>query len=233
MLEYFFWTTPNGYKPLLMLEELGLPYQITPVNISEGDQFKPEFLKISPNNRIPALVDHAPASSKTPIALFESGAILVYLAEKSQRFMPEDHLTKADVLQWLFWQVGGLGPMSGQSLHFTHYAPEKIEYAKNRYFGETSRLFKVLDTQLSQRRFIANEYSIADMASYPWIHKFEQLEIDLSNFLHLKRWYDEIGERPATVRAYEKGAEINSVPTINPNSIRYLLGQSADTHSVN
>ena len=169
MIDLHYWTTPNGHKVTIFLEESGLPYRIVPVNISKGDQFKPEFLAISPNNRIPAIVDHAPKDGGRPISVFESGAILLYLAEKTGKFLNNESRRKVEVMQWLFWQMGGLGPMAGQNHHFSQYAPKKIPYAIDRYVKETNRLYGVLNNRLTDRAFLAGEYSIADMASYPWI----------------------------------------------------------------
>ncbi len=229
MIDFYFWTTPNGYKVLQFLQESGLAYRIVPVNISAGEQFEQNFLKISPNNKIPAIVDHAPLQGDDPITLFESGAILLYLAEKAGRFIPRNEAARAQVLQWLFWQMGGLGPMAGQSLHFSQYAPERLPYAITRYHQETGRLFKVLDTQLAGRDFIAGEFSIADMASYPWVHIHGRLQQPLEDYPNLKRWYQRIQNRPATLRAYDIGAEVNTVPTVTEKSKEFLLGQSATT----
>ncbi len=186
MIDFYFWTTPNGYKVLMFLEETGIPYRTVPVNISKGEQFEPEFLQISPNNKMPAIIDNSPAEPGLPISLFESGAILLYLAEKAGRFQPKDTAGRAEVLQWLFWQMAGLGPMLGQNLHFGQYAPEKIPYAIDRYANETGRLFKVLDKRLKDREFIADDYSIADMASYPWVFKHPYLQLQLEDFPNLK-----------------------------------------------
>jgi GSH-dependent disulfide-bond oxidoreductase len=169
MIDLYYWTTPNGHKITMFLEEAGLPYKIVPVNISKGEQFEPAFLDISPNNRMPAIVDHAPVGQKAPISVFESGAILLYLAEKSGKFTPKDLPGRVEVLQWLFWQMGGLGPMAGQNHHFSQYAPEKIPYAIDRYVRETARLYAVLNKRLADREFVAGDYSIADMAAYPWV----------------------------------------------------------------
>ena len=177
---------------MTFLVETCIPYRLFPINISKGDQFKSEFLKISPNNKIPAIVDHDPIKGNESIAIFESGAILLYLAEKTGRFILDDIKGRAEVLQWLFWQMGGLGPMAGQNFHFAHYAPEKISYAINRYVDETARLFKVMDKQLADREYLAGEYSIADMASYPWVAMYKKLKQDLSDFPNLKRWYEQI-----------------------------------------
>lgn len=227
MIDFYFWTTPNGYKPMLFLEETGLPYNVKPVNISKGEQFKPEFLEISPNNRIPAIVDHEPQDGGAPISIFESGAILLYLAERTGRFLPAELAGRTEVLQWLFWQMGGLGPMLGQNLHFSAYAPEKIPYAIERYGKETARLFCVLNERLGDREFVAGGYSIADMASYPWVRRLERERRGLDDFPHLKRWYEAISARPATVSAYQKGKAINTTPTITEESKAILFGQDA------
>ncbi len=214
MIDFYFWTTPNGYKVLMFLEETGIPYRIVPVNISMGEQFEPEFLRISPNNKMPAIIDHSPGETGASLSLFESGAILLYLAEKSGLFLPAGISEHAKVLQWLFWQMGGLGPMLGQNLHFAQYAPEKIPYAIDRYVNETSRLFKVMDKRLADREFIAGDFSIADMASYPWVFKYPYLQLGLEDFPNLKRWFETIEQRPAVARAYEIGASINTTPTV-------------------
>ena len=203
MIDLYYWGTPNGHKITLFLEEAGLDYRAHPIDISKGEQFAPDFLKISPNNRIPAIVDNDPAGGGAPLSLFESGAILLYLAEKTGRFLPADLAGRAEVLQWLFWQVGGLGPMAGQNHHFGTFAPEKIPYAIERYVKETARLYGVLDKRLADRAFVAGEeYSIADMATYPWIVPYERQSQDLDDFPHLKRWFEAIAARPATARAY-------------------------------
>lgn len=230
MYDVYFWTTPNGYKVLMFAEEAGLDYTIKPVNIGRGEQFEPEFLKISPNNRMPALVDHAPADGGEPLSVFESGAILLYLADKTGRFIPQDLRGRVRALEWLFWQMGGLGPMAGQNHHFAHYAPEKIPYAIERYVGETARLYAVLDKQLRGRDYIAGEYSIADMASYPWIVSHERQGQDLNDFPDLKAWFERIRARPATVRAYEKGQAVNpSKATVDDESRKFLFGQGRHT----
>src|SRR5258706_9014554 len=198
MIDFYYWPTPNGFKITIMLEECGVPYKIVPVNIGTGEQFKPDFLKISPNNRMPAIVDHEPPGGGEPVSVFESGAILQYLAEKTGKFLPKDLRGKYEVLQWLFWQMGGLGPMAGQNHHFGQYAPEKIPYAIERYVKETNRLYGVLDKRLADRPFILGDYSIADMASYPWVVPYERQGQNLDDFPHLKRWVNEIAERPAT-----------------------------------
>ena len=227
MIDFYYWTTPNGHKVTMFLEEAGLGYKIIPVNISVGDQFKSEFLAVAPNNRIPAIVDHAPAGGGGPIPIFESGAILLYLAEKTGKFIPDDVSGRADVLQWLFWQMGGLGPMAGQNHHFKQYAPEKLPYAIERYVNETNRLYGVLNKRLSDRAFVAGSYSIADMASYPWIVPHERQGQDLDDFPHLKRWYQEIAARAATVRAYARSREVNTQPTVTEEARKILFGQTA------
>jgi GSH-dependent disulfide-bond oxidoreductase len=227
MIDLYYWTTPNGHKVAMFLEETGLPYKIVPVQIGAGDQFKPEFLAISPNNRIPAIVDHEPKDGGAPVSVFESGAILLYLAEKTGRFIPADLRGRADVLQWLFWQMGGLGPMAGQNHHFSQYAPEKLSYAIDRYVNETNRLYGVLNKRLADRPFVAGDYSIADMAAYPWIVPHERQGQKLEDFPHLKRWFEEIKARPATVRAYDRAKEINTQPTMSEDARKVLFGQTA------
>jgi GST-like protein len=210
MIDLYYWTTPNGHKISIFLEEAGLPYDVHPINISQNDQFKPEFLKISPNNKIPAIVDHEPADGGAPLSLFESGAILLYLAEKTGQFLPKDLRGRQLALQWLFWQMGGLGPMAGQNHHFSQFAPEKIPYAIKRYIDETARLYGVLDKQLADHDFVAgSEYSIADMAIYPWIvsHKWQSQKLE--DFPNVLRWFNHIKDRPATVKAYALAARIN------------------------
>src|SRR5271163_314112 len=227
MIDLYYWTTPNGHKITIFLEETGLPYRIMPVNISTGEQFKPEFLRVSPNNRIPAIVDGDPAGGGKLVAIFESGAILQYLAEKTGKFLPEDLHGRTEVMQWLFWQMGGLGPMAGQNHHFGHYAPEKIPYAIERYVKETNRLYGVLDNRLADHEFIAGRYSIADMATYPWVVPYERQGQKLEDFPHLKRWFVAIGERPAAQRAYARAPEINTAPTVSEESKKILFGQTA------
>ena len=229
MIDLYYWPTPNGHKVTVFLEETGMPYTLVPVNIGTGEQFKPEFLTISPNNRIPAIIDRAPRERGAPISVFESGAILLYLADKSERFIPNESRGRVEVLQWLFWQVAGLGPMLGQNHHFSRYAPEKIPYAIDRYVNETNRLYGVLNKRLADRPFIAGAYSIADMAAYPWIVPHEAQGQNLGDFPNLQRWFDAIKNRPATVRAYERGAAINANPTVNEESRKILFGQTART----
>ncbi|WNL46257.1 glutathione S-transferase N-terminal domain-containing protein [Dyella sp. BiH032] len=230
MIHLHYWPTPNGHKVTLFLEEAGLPYEIKPVNIGKGDQFQPAFLAISPNNRMPAIVDTAPADGGEPLSVFESGAILQYLAEKTGRFLPADTRERFKVLQWLFWQVGGLGPMLGQNHHFNRYAPEKIPYAINRYVNETRRLYGVLDKQLDGRAFIAGkDYTIADMACYPWIVPHEAQGMSLDEFPHLKAWFQAIHARPATKKAYEIGESIKDRFDLvtDEEARKVLFGQGA------
>lgn len=229
MIDLHYWPTPNGHKITIFLEETGMPYRIVPVNIGAGEQFQPEFLKISPNNRMPAIVDTEPASGKEPVAVFESGAILLYLAEKTGKFLSGELRERFDALQWLFWQMGGLGPMAGQNHHFTQYAPEKLPYAIERYVNETSRLYAVLDKRLADREFVAGDYSIADMAAYPWIVPYERQKQNLDDFPNLKRWFEAIRARPAVMRAYEKGKTQSVKPVIDAESRKILFGQSAKT----
>ncbi|WP_293663022.1 glutathione S-transferase N-terminal domain-containing protein [Rhodoferax sp. OV413] len=229
MIDLYYWATPNGHKVTLFLEEAGIPYQLHPVHIGRGEQFKPEFLAIAPNNRIPAIVDNAPADGGAPLSLFESGAILQYLAEKIGRFMPQDLRGRTMVLQWLNWQMGGLGPMAGQNHHFTQYAPEKVPYAIERYVKETSRLYGVLNKHLSDGRdFIAGDYSIADMACYPWIVPYERQSQKLEDFPHLAAWFARIAARPATVKAYAIAQAVQN-PGIDDEAKKILFGQDAKT----
>jgi GSH-dependent disulfide-bond oxidoreductase len=236
MIDLHYWTTPNGHKITIYLEEIGLPYRVIPVNIGKGDQFAPDFLKVAPNNRIPAIVDHAPADGGAPIPVFESGAILLYLADKTRSLIPQDLRGRTEALEWLFWQTAGLGPMAGQNGHFNHAAPEKIPYAIDRYERETARLFAVLDKRLSDRDFVAGAgrggYSIADIASYPWTVNYTRLKQKIEDFPNLKRWQDAIAARPATQRAYALVQQINppkpEVPMTDEQR-RMLYGQSAAT----
>jgi GST-like protein len=229
MIELHYWTTPNGHKITIFLEETGLPYKIVPVNIGKGDQFKKEFLSISPNNRIPAMIDHAPADGGAPLPVFESGAMLLYLADKTKKFIPQDARGRIQALEWLFWQMANLGPNSGQNNHFSNYAVEKIPYAMDRYRNEVNRLYGVLNRRLADREYLAGEYSIADMASYPWIVPWERQGQKLDEFPHIKRWFEAIRARPAVVRAYDKAKEINpnagGIRTAEERAI--LFGQTA------
>lgn len=225
MIDLYYWTTPNGHKITIFLEETKLPYTIKTVNITKGEQFYPEFLKISPNNRIPAIVDHDPKDGGDPLAVFESGAILQYLAEKTGQLIPADPRGRSEVTQWLFWQMSGLGPMLGQNHHFSRYAPEPIPYAIERYRKETERLYSILDHRLQQREFIAGTYSIADIASYPWIVPHTRQGIKLEEFPDLKRWFDTMGARPAVKRAYDLATRINTAPTVTNAARSVLFGQ--------
>jgi len=229
MIDLYFCATPNGLKLKLFFEESGLPHRIIPVDLGKGEQFKPAFLAISPNNKIPALVDHAPADGGEPIALFESGAMLLYLADKAGRFIPTDLRGRLEVTKWLFWQVGGLGPMAGQIGHFNVYAPEKVPYAIDRYARETSRLYGVLDQRLAGHDFIAGDYSIADMACYPWIVPHQAHGQSLDQFPNLKRWFAAVQARPAAQRAYAKAPESYSKERANlsDQERRILFGQTA------
>ena len=229
MIELYYWPTPNGHKITIFLEETGLDYQIIPVNIGTGEQFNPDFLKISPNNRMPAIIDRNPPDGGEPISVFESGAILLYLAEKTGQFLSSDLRQRKSVLEWLCWQVGGLGPMAGQNHHFNQYAPEKIAYAIERYVKETNRLYGVLNRQLEGKEYLTGEYSIADMACYPWIVPHERQQQKLEDFPNLKRWFETIQKRPAVVRAYEKGQSLASRPVVTEESRKILFGQTAET----
>ena len=212
MIDIYSWATPNGHKVHIMLEECGLrlgrDWQVFPVNIGAGDQFKPEFLAISPNNRIPAMVDPDGPDGK-PISLFESGAILLYLASKTEKFLPKTDRLKFQVLQWLMFQMGGVGPMLGQAHHFRLYAPEKIDYAINRYTNEAKRLYGVMDKQLATRKFIAcNQYTVADIAIFPWLRSWQNQGIDWADFPYLKEWFDRVGARPAVQRGVQVLADL-------------------------
>ena len=225
MIDLYYWTTPNGHKITIFLEEAGVPFRIIPVNIGKGEQFAVDFLRIAPNNRIPAIVDTEPADGGAPISIFESGAILQYLAEKTGRFLPADIRGRTEVMQWLFWQMAGLGPMAGQNHHFVQYAPERIPYATDRYVRETARLYGVLDARLADREYIAGAYSIADMACYPWIVPHKKQQQDLDDFPHLKRWFARIAERPAVVKAYALGRKVSERPVVTAESREILFGQ--------
>jgi GSH-dependent disulfide-bond oxidoreductase len=227
MIELYYWPTPNGHKVTIFLEEAELEYRIVPINIGIGDQFKPDFLKIAPNNRMPAILDLHPVDGGEPISVFESGAILTYLAEKTGEFLSTAVRDRKTALEWLFWQMGGLGPMAGQNHHFGQYAPEKIPYAIERYVKETNRLYGVLNRQLEQRQYIAGEYSIADMACYPWIVPYERQQQNLDDFPHLKRWFESLRSRPAVIRAYEQGHPFANQPTMTEESKKILFGQTA------
>ena len=229
MIDLHYWTTPNGHKITIFLEETGLPYKIFPVNIGKGAQFERTFLDISPNNRIPAIVDHEPAGGGAPISVFESGAILLYLAEKTGKFIARDLRVRVETLEWLFWQMGNLGPMAGQNNHFSSYAPEKLPYAIDRYRNEVNRLYGVLDRRLAARPYLAGDYSIADMASYPWVVPHERQGQNIADFPNVKRWLDAIAARPAVARAYALVKDINpaqgAIRTAEERAI--LFGQTA------
>ena len=228
MIDLHYWPTPNGHKITIFLEEAGLPYTLHQVNIGKGEQFKPEFLAIAPNNRIPAIIDQNPADGGKPISIFESGAILQYLAEKTGLFLPKDLRERTETMQWLFWQMANLGPMAGQNGHFNKYAPEKIPYAMERYTKETSRIYGVLNKRLADREYVAGAYSIADMASYPWIVPYESHKQNLDDFQHLKRWFEAIKARPAVVKAYAAAPQSYSKPMTDAER-KVLFGQDAKT----
>ncbi|WP_332775507.1 glutathione binding-like protein [Polaromonas sp.] len=230
MIDLHYWPTPNGWKISIMLEECGLPYRLRPVNIGKGEQFAPEFLAISPNNRMPAIVDHAPAGASEPVAVFESGAILIYLAEKTGRFLPADGHGRYQALQWLMWQMGGLGPMAGQNGHFLLYAPEKLPYAIERYGKEVNRLYGVLDAQLARTgAYVAGtDYSIADMAIFPWTRTHKAQQVELADFPHVQRWYDALFQRPAVKRGLDLGKELRA-PALTDEARQALFGQTAQS----
>ena len=234
MIDLYYWTTPNGHKVTLFLEETGLEYRVKPVNISKGEQFDTAFLKISPNNRMPAIVDHEPPGGGAPVSVFESGAILQYLAEKAGKFLPKDLRGKYEVLQWVNWQMGGLGPMAGQANHFNMYAPqfnppEALKYGQDRYSNEVNRLFGVLNKRLSDRPFVAGDFSIADMAIWPWVVGFKNFGQKLEDFPALQKWLeDAVGKRPAVEKGKAVGAELRQTPGINTEEQRKVLfGQTA------
>lgn len=226
MIQCYSWPTPNGHKVHIMLEECGFPYEAIPVNIGAGDQFKPEFLAMSPNNRIPAIVDpQGPATPDgKPFSLFESGAILLYLAGKAKQFLPSTDAGKYECLQWLMWQMGGFGPMLGQAHHFRIYAPTKIDYAYDRYTNEAKRLYGVLDKQLSSRAYLCGEqYTIADIACFPWTRSTQNQGIDWADFPHVKRWHDAIAARPAVQKGVSVMADLRK-PLVDPKAKETLFG---------
>jgi GST-like protein len=230
MIELHYWPTPNGHKITIFLEETGIAYRIAPVNIRKGEQFHPSFLALSPNNRMPAIVDQAPSDGGAPISVFESGAILMYLAEKTGKLMPQDLRKRTRVLEWLFWQMAGLGPMAGQNHHFRNYAVEKIPYAIDRYVNETNRLYGVLDRQLAKSEFVAGDYSIADIAIHPWIVPSEDQGQTLDDFPNVKRWFDHMHSRPAVQRAYAQGAPYRRERQgFTEEERKILFGQTAAT----
>ena len=208
MIQFHYWPTPNGHKVTLFLEEAGLPYEVRPVDIGAGEQFHPEYLAISPNNKMPAIVDTDPVDGGAPLSVFESGAILLYLAEKTGRFLPADSRGRTATLEWLFWQMAGLGPMTGQYGHFHVYAPEPVPYAQDRYLREARRLLDVLDRRLAGREYIAGDYGIADMACHPWINAYSKAPIDLAPLPDLRRWHAAVAARPAVRRAYALEAKV-------------------------
>ena len=230
MIDLHYWPTPNGWKISIMLEECGLPYRLRPVNIGRGEQFSADFLAISPNNRMPAIVDHAPAGGGAPVSVFESGAILLYLAEKTGRFLGTTLRERVAALQWVMWQMGGLGPMAGQNGHFLLYAPEKMPYAIERYGKEVDRLYGVLDAQLGRSgAFVAgSDYSIADMAIFPWVRTHKAQQVDLARFAHVKRWYEALFERPAVKRGIELGKDLRAA-TLTDEARKALFGQTAQS----
>lgn len=232
MIDLYYWPTPNGWKISIMLEECALPYRVRPVNIGKGEQFAPEFLAISPNNRMPAIVDDAPIGGGAPIAIFESGAVLLYLAEKTGQFMPSDLRPRYQVMQWLMWQMGGLGPMAGQNGHFLLYAPEQVPYAIDRYGKEVNRLYGVLDTQLGKTgAYVAGaDYSIADMAIFPWIRTHQAQKVSLADFPHIERWYHAIFARPAVQRGLQLLKDLRA-NTLSEEARKALFGQTAQSVS--
>jgi GSH-dependent disulfide-bond oxidoreductase len=224
MIQLYSWATPNGHKIHIMLEECGLKYEVIPVNIGAGDQFKPEFLKISPNNKMPAIVDTDGPDGK-PISIFESGAILIYLAAKTGKFMPQSDRDKYTVLQWLMFQMGGVGPMLGQNHHFRTYAPEKLPYAIDRYTNEAKRIYGVIDRQLAAHPFIAGKtYTIADMAIYPWLRNWKNQGIELPDYPHLKKWFEGLEKRPAVQRGCQVLTELRK-PIHDEKAREMLFGK--------
>ncbi len=228
-IELHYWPTPNGIKITIMLEECGVPYEIKPVNIGKGDQFKPEFLAIAPNNRMPAIVDHDGPDGK-PVSVFESGAILQYLGRKTGKFYPSDERGRVEVEQWLYWQMANLGPIAGNCNHFRNYAPEKVQYGIDRFTNEVHRLYGVMDTRLKDRDFIAGAYSIADMASYPWVRPYKNQGQDIAEFPALERWYKRMHDRPAVARAVVVGEGLRSKDyslATDKEAQKVLFGQRA------
>ncbi len=225
MIDLYYWPTPNGMKASIMLEECEVEYKVIKINIGRGDQFTAEFLGISPNNRIPAIVDR-----DTGMSVFESGAILMYLADKTGRFMPRDDKGKYEVLQWLFWQVGGLGPMAGQLSHFVNYAPEPVPYAHTRYAQEYDRLLGVMNSRLADREFLAGDYSVADMASFPWVAGYKRLGTSLDAFPNLRRWFDVVKLRPAVRKGMDLGKDWRNESDLTDEEARKVLfGQTAES----
>lgn len=226
MIDVYYYPTPNTWRVTIMLEECGLPYRVVPVNIAKGEQFRPEFLKVSPNNRVPAIVDHEAEGG--PLSIFESGAILIYLAEKTGKFLPKDVHGRMDVLQWLFWQIGGIGPMFGQVNHFTLIAPEPIPYAIERYKNEAGRLIAVINNRLADREFIAGEYSIADIALWGWMTYCERMGQPIDEVPHVKRWFESVSARPAVQRGHDVGKETrDDKEALTPEGRKHMFGQTA------
>ena len=227
MIDLHYWPTPNGWKVSIMLEETGLPYRLIPVNIGRGEQFTPEFLALSPNNRMPAIVDHDPPGGGEPVSIFESGAILVYLAEKTGQFLPPSLRDRYEVLQWVMWQMGGLGPMAGQAHHFRQYAPEKLPYAIDRYTKEVNRLYGVMNKRLADRPYLAGAYSIADMAAWPWVVPWKNQGQVIEEFPHLNRWFEAVKARPAVERGFAAGSDLRSTAPMDEEAKKVLFGQTA------
>lgn len=226
MIDVYYWPTPNGHKITIALEEMGLPYAIKPINIGKGDQFKPEFLAFSPNNRIPAIIDHDTPDGE-PQSIFESGAILLYLAEKTGQFMPADARGKYKVYKWLMWQMGGFGPMLGQAHHFNFYAKQKLPYAMDRYSTESNRLYRVLDQQLADHEFVAGDYSIADMAIFPWTRTYERQGVDITDYPHVVRWRELMSTRPAVKTGYFVGKKLREdLSKLNDDEWQKLFGSN-------
>jgi GST-like protein len=230
VIDVYYWPTPNGHKVTIYLEETALPYTLHPIDISRGEQFNPDFLRISPNNRMPAIIDREPADGGPAVSVFESGAILLYLAHKTGNLWPKSPASLAEMLQWLMWQMSGLGPMAGQNHHFRLYAPERLEYAINRYVTETARLYGVLDRRLADRPFIAgDDFGLADIASYPWIVLHEMQGQRLEDFPHMARWYAQIAARPAVIRAYARGTPFQASSVLSEEAKKLLFNQTAET----
>jgi GST-like protein len=227
MIDLYYWPTPNGWKIAIMLEETGLPYRVVPVNIGRGEQFRPEFLALSPNNRMPAIVDPSPPDGGGPLSVFESGAILLYLGEKTGRFLPADLRGRYEVTQWVMWQMGGLGPMAGQAHHFRQYAPEKLPYAIDRYTNEVNRLYGVMNKRLADREFLAGAYSVADMAAFPWVVPWKNQGQDLADFPHLQRWFQAMQARPAVARGLDVGKDLRTAAGLDDEAKKILFGQTA------
>ena len=226
MIDVYYWPTPNGHKITIALEEMGLPYTIKPINIGQGDQFKPEFLAFSPNNRMPAIIDHDTPDGE-PQSIFESGAILLYLTEKTGQFMPSDDRGKYKVYEWLMWQMGGFGPMLGQAHHFNFYAKQKLPYAMDRYSTESNRLYGVLDRQLADHEYVAGDYSIADMAIFPWTRTYERQGVDITDYPHVVRWRELMSTRPAVKTGYFVGKKLREdLSNLNDDEWQKLFGSN-------